>query len=388
MATGGPGVRPIFSIASWFVVVALTLAALVVGQNFLIPLAVALIVWYLINGIARGVKRLGFGRVNIPDWLCLTLSVLLIVAFSILVGNLVSNNISAVAESAPVYEENFQQLMIKVAGWFGLNEVPTVSSLFRSLNLGELLTALAGSVSIFIADAGLVLIYVLFLLFEQTVFDRKLKRFMHSPDREEHVRTALARITKEIEAYIWIKTVTSAMTAIISYAVLVMVGVDFAAFWGLLIFLLAYIPTIGSLLGIVFPALLTLLQFGELEPFLIVAIPLALTQIIIGNVIEPRMMGRSLNLSPLVVMASLVLWSMLWGVPGAFLCVPITVIFMIVCTYVPTLRPVAVLLSTDGTLEATPRPPGVASRAARPSTGPAAHGTSHPPGNNQPTNGS
>jgi predicted PurR-regulated permease PerM len=218
---------------------------------------------------------------------------------------------------------------------------------------------------------------VLFLLFEQVVFDHKLRRFIHNPDREEHVRTALARITKEIEAYIWIKTVTSAMTAIISYVVLIMVGVDYAAFWGLLIFLLAYIPTIGSLLGIVFPALLTLLQFGALEPFLIVAVPLAMTQIIIGNIIEPRMMGRSLNLSPLVVMVSLVLWSLIWGVPGAFLCVPITVIFMIICTYVPSLRQVAVLLSTDGTLESTPRTTTLTSRAARPGTGPVGHVGTH-----------
>lgn len=372
MAAGTPGTtpRPIVTIAAWFVIVALTLAGLILGRDFLIPLAVALIVWYLINGIARGVKRLGVGRITLPFPLCLAISALAIIAFFILIGNIVSTNIISVTESAPTYEENLQLLLTSMADWLGMGEAPTINSLVRSINLAELIPQIAGSISIFIADAGLVLVYLLFLLFEQTVFDRKLKRFTRNPDREEQIRTALARISKEIETYIWIKTATSAMTAVVSYAVLLMVGVDYAAFWGLLIFLLAYIPTIGSLLGILFPALLTLLQFGEIEPFLLVAIPLALAQIIIGNVVEPRMMGRTLNLSPLVVMVSLVLWSIIWGVPGAFLCVPITVIFMIICTYVPSLRGVAVLLSNNGSVESVPQPPPTPSRVARPETGP------------------
>jgi AI-2 transport protein TqsA len=370
--TGGPWTtRPIFITACWFLVITLTLTGLILGRDFLIPLAVALIVWYLINALARGVKRLGVGRITLPYPLCLAISALAIIGFFLIIGNTVSSNIIAVADSAPTYERNLQQLITHTAEWLGMAEAPTVTSLIRSINLAEVVPRIASSISGFLADAGLVLAYILFLLFEQSVFDRKLKRFIHNPDREEQVRTVLARISKEIETYIWIKTVTSAMTAVISYAVLIMVGVDFAAFWGLVIFLLAYIPTIGSLLGILFPALLTLLQFGELEPFLLVAVPLAVAQIIIGNVVEPRMMGRSLNLSPLVVMVSLVLWSVIWGVPGAFLCVPITVIFMIVCTYVPSMRGVAVLLSNDGSLETVERPAGAAARgAARPGTGP------------------
>ena len=368
--------QPIFSIAAWMTVVALTIAVLVIGRNFLIPLAVSLIVWYLINGIARGVKRVSIRGHSAPYALCLAVSVMVIIAFFFMVGNLVSTNIGAVSESATTYGDNFQKLMVRLSTWLGLGEVPTINSLVNRINISQLITDLAGSVSEFIADASLVLVYVLFLLFEQTVFDRKLKVFVRNPQHQENVRTVLARISKEIETYIWIKTVTSAMTAVISYVVLVVVGVDYAAFWGLLIFLLAYIPTIGSLLGIIFPAILTLLQFGEWQPFLLAAVPLAVTQIVIGNVIEPRMMGNSLNLSPFVVMVSLVLWSSLWGVPGAFLCVPITVIFLIVCIYVPSLRSVAVLLSNDGTLEHVPKAQIRANRA-RPGTGPSARDT-HP----------
>ena len=362
---------PIAIVAAWLTVVGLSITVLVIGSNFLIPLAVSLIVWYLINGIARAVGRLKIGTLSLPFSVCLTVSVLVIIAFFVLVGDLVSSNIAAVSQSAPTYQNNLQILMASIAGWFGMGDVPTINTLVNRLNLGEIISTLAGAVSGFIADAGLVLVYVLFLLFEQTVFDIKLRRFIHDPEREEQVRAVLARISKEIETYIWIKTVTSALTGIISYVVLILVGVDYAAFWGFLIFLLAYIPTVGSLLGIMFPAVLSLLQFGDWQQFLLTLVPLATAQIIIGNVLEPRMMGRSLNLSPMIVMVSLILWSSLWGVPGAFLCVPITVIFLIICTYVPSLRGVAVLLSADGNVENVPKPTAGA-RKARPRIGPGA----------------
>ena len=104
------------------------------------------------------------------------------------------------------------------------------------------------------------------------------------------------------------KTLLSLLTGIISYVVLISVGLDLAGFWAFVIFLLAYIPTIGSLLGVVFPALMALLQFGGGSEFLTIAVGLGAAQLVIGNVLEPRMMGKSLNLSSLVVIISLAVW--------------------------------------------------------------------------------
>ena len=138
------------------------------------------------------------------------------------------------------------------------------------------------------------------------------------------------------------------VTGAISYAVLVIVGVDYAAFWAVVIFLLNYIPTIGSLLGVAFPALLALVQFDTPIPALVVGGVLGGVQFTIGNIIEPRLMGRSLNLAPLVVILSLVIWGHIWGVVGMFLCVPVTGMMMIVMSYFPATRPFAILLSSDG----------------------------------------
>jgi len=130
--------------------------------------------------------------------------------------------------------------------------------------------------------------------------------------------------------------------------VLHFVGVDFASFWAVLIFLLNFIPTIGSIIATAFPSVLTLVQFDTLGPFVITITILSAIQFCIGSLVEPKLMGNRLNLSPIVILLSLGLWGSIWGIPGMFLCVPITVILMIVCSYFPDTRPIAVLLSGNG----------------------------------------
>ena len=129
------------------------------------------------------------------------------------------------------------------------------------------------------------------------------------------------------------------------------VGVDFAAFWALVIFLLNYIPIIGALLGVTFPSLLALVQFESVGPFLVTSLALGAAQFVVSNLIEPRLMGRKLNLSPLVIILSLAFWGMLWGVVGMILCVPIMVILMIICGHFAPTRPIAIMLSSDGEID-------------------------------------
>ena len=121
-----------------------------------------------------------------------------------------------------------------------------------------------------------------------------------------------------------------------------------AAFWAVMVFFFYWIPTVGSILAIVAPAMLTLVQFDNLTPFLIVLLVFGTIQVVTANVIEPAIMGSTLNLSPLVVIVSLMVWGTIWGVVGMFLCVPITVVSLIVLAQFETTRPIAVLLSSDG----------------------------------------
>ena len=214
---------------------------------------------------------------------------------------------------------------------------------------------MASSLTAFAGNVGIILVYVVFLLFEQQSFATKLDAIVTDPAKREKVRATLRRINTDVRTYIWVKAILSVATGGISYLVMRSVGLDFAAFWAVVIFLLNFIPTIGSILGIVFPTLLALVQFPDsLTPFLIVLICLGATQVITGNVVEPRMMGRSLNLSPLVIILSLAVWGSIWGVIGMFLSVPITLIAMIVMAQFRTTRPVAIMLSSDGVVSGDP----------------------------------
>jgi predicted PurR-regulated permease PerM len=218
----------------------------------------------------------------------------------------------------------------------------------ESLDMGAMLSWLGGSVGSILSDFILIALYVAFLLVEQRFFPGKIARLASNEENAAKARLLMGAISKQVQTYMGIKTLVSLLTGFVSYIILRLVGVDFAAVWALLIFLLNYIPNIGSALGVIFPALLTLVQFETLTPFVIILIGLGAVQFIIGNVVEPAMMGSSLNLSSFVIILSLTFWGMIWGIPGMVLCVPITVIIAIICSHFERFHWIAVLLSTDG----------------------------------------
>ncbi|MBB4265164.1 AI-2E family transporter [Roseospira visakhapatnamensis] len=332
----------------WFGAAVLFGSLLVLGQTVLVPVAVAVIVWHLINALAGGIGQLPRVGARLPSWVCMTLALGIIGLLLYLFGRMASQNIAEVTDAAPMYQENLRRLLAEGSAALGLRQAIDLDDLLNQISIPDLVPQVAGAVSSLVGQAGLILVYVLFLLIEQRRFDRKLSALLPDPEQESWVRALLGRIQTDIQTYVWIKTLTSVLTGTISYAVLVAVGVDYAPFWAVVIFLLNYIPTIGSLLGVAFPAVLALVQFGTPAPFLIVVGVLGTVQVAIGNILEPRLMGQSLNMSPLVVILSLVVWGQIWGVVGMFLCVPLTGMIMIVLSYFPRTRWVAVLLSGDG----------------------------------------
>ena len=340
-------------------IAALTIYLLISGRNILIPIAIAVMAWYLINAIARGIRRISIRGVRPPRWAALTLTVLVVIAAVMSLAEMVSGNFSAVVDAIPTYQANLQRLIGEVAALFGLQETPNLTDLVERIDFRAVVSSIAATLTGIAGEAGLILVYMLFLFVEQGSFDRKMKALFPDPEQEERVHKILTHMSEEIQNYLWIKTFTSALTAGLSYAVLASVGLDFAGFWVVIIFLLNYIPTIGSLLGILFPALLALVQFDTFVPFLIVTPSLAVIQVFIGNFLEPMLMGSSLNISPFATLVSLAVWGSIWGIPGMFLCVPITVIAMIIFAHFPRTRPIAVILSTDGRVawgETEPRP--------------------------------
>lgn len=341
------------SVSAAIIATVVVFYVLAVGKQLLVPFAVAVMLWYIINALSRwyaGVFRTGAARGN---WLTLFSSVVTIAAVAALIVNMVQNNIADVVAAAPGYKVNLDRLIAKLSQLFGMTEVPTIGQLIENIDIAPAITSLATALTGLLGNIGLIVIYVAFLLVEQNTFEVKLSRLFPEHRRQQQVRRLLQHMQKEIQTYISIKTMISLVTGMLGYVILKLVGVDYSEFWAFTIFLLNFIPTIGSIAATLFPALLTLIQFDTFTPFVIVAVGLALIQFLLGNVIEPRLMGSTLNLSPLVVLLSLALWGSVWGVAGMFLCVPITVIALIVLSHFPATQPIAVLLSGSGTLKET-----------------------------------
>jgi predicted PurR-regulated permease PerM len=337
-------------LAVWSIILAVTLTMLVVGRAFLIPLTIAILLWSLLDALREMFLRIAPDAHPMPGWIAMVLSISTVVLGHALVYAMLVGQVDALVAAAPVYQANVAELTTRLAGHLGVEQLPTVESMLNRLDLGAMFSWIGASAGTLLSHLVLIAIYVGFLLAEQHRIPDKLARLQRDEAKANQMRILTSDISSSVQKYIWIKTLMSVLTGAASYVVLFFVGVDFAAIWALLIFFLNFIPTVGSIVGVVFPALLTLVQFDTLGPFFVVAVGLGLTQFLIGNVLEPAVTGRTLNLSPFMIILSLTFWGALWGVPGMFLSVPLMVVTGIVCSHFAGLRWISVLLSADGRL--------------------------------------
>jgi AI-2 transport protein TqsA len=325
---------------------------LVVGKAFLVPLAVAVMVWYVINALSRTYAKLIPG-IKQQNWVSTLASLISIVLFITFAVSMVQDNIADVSAKLPDYKANLGSLATNLTARFNIQALPNLTQLLESVEVAPMISNLLGNFTTMINSIFLVLIYVLFLMLEQSTFSQKIAAILPDQEKRESITSILSHAQEDIQTYLWIKTVTSTMTGLVSYFVLRWVGVDFAGFWAFVIFLLNYIPTVGSIVATFFPAVLALIQFDTLFEFFVVLAGVGAIQVAVGNFIEPKLMGSSLNVSPFVVMMSLTLWGSIWGVAGMFLSVPITVMLLIVFAHFEKTRYIAILLSGDGSLKFT-----------------------------------
>ncbi len=356
------GLRPLLA-AAWLALLLMSGWLLFVGRDVLIPVALAMLIWQLVNAIAAKYRKLHLGGEPMPRWLSLLAALLTIGAALALVVNLIVGNVGAVSAAAPMYEANLMAVLPRLADTLGLPPPESLGALLDQIDLALWIRRFSAALAAFAGSIFLIVLYVGFLLLEQKIFDSKIDALFPVPEKAASVRGLLGHIERRVERYLWIKTLLSIVTALLSWCVLAAVGCANASFWALVIFMLNYIPFLGSVLGVVFPAMLTLVQFGSLGPFAVVTVCLSIIQFSLGTVLEPRLHGSSLNLSPVVILISLAAWGGLWGVAGMFLCVPIMVIVMIVCAHFAPTRRLAILLSGTGRLDKDVPEPGRHRRA-------------------------
>ena len=325
-----------------------------VGQAIFVPAVLGAVIMYIIVGLAEAMGRLpGLGPA-LPSRLRYLFSILAIGLTCVLFAYLVMANKDRALALAPQYQQSLLATIQQVAVHFGFETEPTWATLRQELiariNLQRLASSLLASVGSIVVTFVVVCMYATFLMLERSSFEAKLANLSDDPARVARIRQVIVAINRRIGAYLALKTLLSLLLAVSSYVVMRLSGLEFAALWAVLIFFLNFIPYVGSVLGVVFPVLMTVVQFQDAGTVLTMLVVLTALQFGIGNFLDPWLMGNSLNLSPFAILVSLAVWSELWGVPGAFLAVPITAILTIVLSQFPGTRPIAVLLSSNGRL--------------------------------------
>jgi AI-2 transport protein TqsA len=328
--------------------VVLTFYLLIIGQTLIIPIILAVFIWYLINVFASTLGRLSLAGRRLPAAICYLLAVAAVVASLGLLVTITTSNIADVIATAPVYQKNLDRLIAEAYQLFNIERPPDSTQLVKQVNFGTLLSQSALAITGLISSGGLILLYVLLLFTEQKAFGKKLAALFPATTKRKNFSKIVEKIDVDIRAYIGIKSLVASIAAVCGFIILKLIGLDYAAFWAILIFMFNFIPKIGGILAAALPALLALLQFESHTPFFVVAGSITLMQLVITNAIEPRLMSNSLNMSPLVLMIAIGMWGALWGITGMFLGIPIMVILMIIFSHFPSTRPIAILFSRFG----------------------------------------
>ena len=328
---------------------------LYIGRPVFVPMVFGVIVAYIIIGLARAAQRIPAVGARLPRWLRYTASISAILVAITAGILLVINNIGRVVQLAPEYEAQLLQTIQRGAELLGIETAPTWTRLreqiLEQISLQNLIGSTVVSVTAVVATLVVVLLYVTFLLVEKRVFPQKLENLSDDPGDASRVRQVLDSISTRTGQYLALKTLVSVILGAISWAIMEAFGVEFAGFWAVLITVLNFVPYIGSFLGVLFPVAWAVVQFGDWGMVITLLVLLSSAQFVIGNFLDPWLLGNSLNLSPFVILASLTIWGTLWGIPGAFLAVPITSVLAIILSEFRGTRPIAVLMSRGGQLQ-------------------------------------
>ena len=296
----------------------------------------------------EGLNKITFIEKHFPLWLKnLIPSILLIVVFTF-ISKLLMLNINTLTKSYHAYEGNVHVLITQVNELFQINILEYFKSNISSFNFGNILQNIIESLTNLVSNTFIIIIYALFILLEEAHFYTKLKTVIAGDSQFLQLTHVLDKIDRSVGKYIGIKTLVSVITGVASYIALFFIGVDAPLFWAFLIFLLNYIPTIGSLIATIFPVIFCLLQFGDFSKGLLVLGIVGGIQIIVGNILEPKLAGNTLNISPFVAIFALSFWGAIWGITGMFLSVPITVIMVIIFSHFENTKAVAIMLSEKG----------------------------------------
>lgn len=354
--------QPLIGRGLSILLMAASIVVLAAGLREVQSIVVSVLAAVFISMIAVPILLLLQRKLRIPRWLSLLLVVTLTVAAVMGLGYLLAQSIAQVKPMLPVYQQNFEALVRQAVTSLnerGLTMSPDeVVSRLKDWKITDYATEILLAVATGLQNSMLVLLLTAFILAEASKLPEKLR--MAFPNMPES--SGLSGVADKVRAYLVVVTQLNLFMGFATYIACVVMGIEFAPLLAFLVFFLNYIPTIGAIVGGAIPVLFALVAPGQgwASAFIMAGVQVLLG-VVVGSVIQPRLLGARLGLSPLVVMLSLVVWGYLLGVVGMFFAVPLTIIVKIVLDSTDDLRWLGVLLG-DG--RAVPRAPAPSAPAA------------------------
>lgn len=312
-------------------------------RSILVPLFLAVFLLLVIGGLEEVLNR----RTLMPTRAALPAAIFVVVALFGLSIWLIGHNAASIAAESGAYAVRLDAILQMFADRFGLQAAPTLQGLFHEINPARFAPVIAKEAGHILEGAIFVLIYLAFMLASRAGFEGKLGEIF----REERHAEALAvarRIQTGVENYVWVQTLVGLIIAGASLLLMWPMGISHLLFWAFLIFLANYIPAIGAAIGVLLPPLFGLVELNDLwRPALLLA-GLEAIHFAVSHILQPRMQGARLNIDPIIVLLSLAFWGAIFGIAGAFMSTPLTVVVMVVCAEFEGSRWMAILLSANG----------------------------------------
>ncbi|OPL16790.1 MAG: hypothetical protein AVO39_00505 [delta proteobacterium MLS_D] len=325
----------------------LALLALIAGgfvlkaaQSVILPLVIAWLLTFVIGPVINVMTKH-----KIPLPIAVLCVIILLFGIGYIAVVFLHGRVFAIMAEFPKYEERFGQLLEELSGFAHLKYNP-LADFDWAKTIRDLLVRLSGSLFSILVNLVLIIIFLVFLLLGKPYAHYKIGRAL-SDDQAERITRIIASISSEISRYLSVQVLISFITGVLVWLALSVIGVDFAVTWGALAFVLNFIPNIGSIIATVPPVLLALVQYYPgIWPAVVTLVVLVTIQMAIGNFVAPKVFGDRLNLSPVVVLLSLLFWGWLWGIVGALLSIPIASSIKIICENIEELRPISVMMGS------------------------------------------
>jgi AI-2 transport protein TqsA len=325
--------------------IAAAIALLHFLASIIIPFVIAFVLAVLVNALVRFIQNRWPAA---PGWAVSLLAGLVVIVTASTGIFIMAEGTAQMVSEGPTLLSRLDEIAVQTGRSLHLHEPLHIASVVGKISVADVARFLLSGMQGLFSGLLLMVVYFGFMLAGRGRIAAKVEKVAGSSSRARTIKTIIGHIAADIETYVWVQTITGVILTASATAVMLVVGLNNLLFWAVVFFLLTFIPNIGVTVGSVAPSMFALIQFPTVWQAITIFVVIQLVATIVGNLIYPRLQAHTQNIDPVATLLSLAFWSWLWGLPGAFLAVPMTLMSMMVFTQFNSTRWVAAMLSNDG----------------------------------------